>query len=75
MSLKLTREDAQKIWPEPHTMEDLFDIFAAFCSGNIPFLPWCEEELKPESGPIQDDLIKINKKGFLTINSQPKVNG
>jgi methylenetetrahydrofolate reductase (NADPH) len=43
--------------------------------GQIPCLPWCEEELNKETVTIRDPLIKINRLGFLTINSQPRVCG
>jgi len=31
--------------------------------------------LQPETKIIDEQLMKINQKGFLTINSQPAVNG
>ncbi len=31
--------------------------------------------LQLETGPIQAALAKLNRHGFLTINSQPRVNG
>jgi hypothetical protein len=31
--------------------------------------------LQPETKIIDDQLVTINQKGFLTINSQPAVNG
>lgn len=38
-------------------------------------LPWIEGPLQPESSPIADALLRLNRHGFLTINSQPRVNG
>jgi methylenetetrahydrofolate reductase (NADPH) len=41
--------------------------------GNLKRLPWCahlDEETKPMKGP----LSTLNQSGFLTINSQPRVN-
>ena len=39
-------------------------------------LPWSEmDSLQLETGYIKDQLVALNKKGFLTINSQPCVNG
>ena len=38
-------------------------------------MPWCELPLAIESNQISKELIKLNELGFLTINSQPKVNG
>ena len=37
-------------------------------------LPWNEDDLAPETGLLLSNLAEINKKGFLTINSQPNVN-
>jgi len=55
--------------------QDVFNVFAGYCSGQVPVLPWSEAPLMPESMMISDRLININSKGFLTINSQPRVNG
>lgn len=46
-----------------------------YCIGDINALPWCESPLSDESKSIRENLIHINKHGFLTINSQPRVNG
>ncbi|CAN0526165.1 unnamed protein product, partial [Scytosiphon promiscuus] len=32
--------------------------------------PWCEVSLQPESSTIGSELASINRRGFLTINSQ-----
>jgi len=59
----------------PIEFQDIFNVFSNYCSGEIEKLPWCDTPLLPESDSIKENLIKINKQGFLTINSQPKVNG
>lgn len=41
----------------------------------MPVLPWCESSLQSETTTISTDLARINRLGFLTINSQPAVNG
>jgi hypothetical protein len=47
-----------------------------FCQGKLTSSPWSElDGLQPETKIIDDLLVKINQKGFLTINSQPAVNG
>ena len=38
-------------------------------------LPWNDEELALETGPLVEKLASINSQGVLTINSQPNVNG
>ena len=37
-------------------------------------MPWNDEELNPESICIHEELVKVNRLGILTINSQPAVN-
>lgn len=47
-----------------------------FCLGKIRSSPWSElDGLQPETKIINEQLGSINMKGFLTINSQPAVNG
>jgi methylenetetrahydrofolate reductase (NADPH) len=42
----------------------------------VDVLPWSEmDSLQLETGHIKDQLVALNRHGFLTINSQPKVNG
>ena len=36
-------------------------------------MPWNDEQLLPESSVILNELAEINKRGVLTINSQPSV--
>lgn len=60
---------------EPKTPQDVFDVFASYVEGKIPHIPWCETPLQAESFVIQEELAKLNRAGFLTINSQPAVNG
>ena len=65
------------MWGEKLTTEeDIFATFAAYCSGSVALLPWTEMEmLSKESSPISEELVRLNKAGYLTINSQPSVNG
>eukprot|EP00980_Cylindrotheca_fusiformis_P004703 scaffold993_cov110-Cylindrotheca_fusiformis.AAC.13 len=60
---------------EPKVPEDVFEVFAQYVEGKIPHIPWCETSLQPESFFIQQQLAELNRAGFLTINSQPAVNG
>jgi methylenetetrahydrofolate reductase (NADPH) len=55
--------------------KDLYEVFARYVEGGIPHIPWCEMPLQPESFFIQKQLARLNRAGFLTINSQPAVNG
>lgn len=50
--------------------------FKNFCLGKLRSNPWSEiDGLQPETKIIDEQLVNINAKGFLTINSQPAVNG
>jgi len=69
-------EDRKAMLGENPTMlQDVYDVFGDYILGKIPLLPWCEQSLQPESFTIQEELAALNRKGFLTINSQPAVNG
>eukprot|EP01133_Synstelium_polycarpum_P016090 gene16090-19147_t len=61
--------------PEPLCNQDVFDAFASYCSGTTKKLPWNDLPLSTESDEIKEQLVFLNKNGFLTINSQPCVNG
>lgn len=43
--------------------------------GRCSRLPWCEEPLQLETLHLIERLSAINRAGFLTINSQPSLNG
>lgn len=50
--------------------------FKQYCLGQLRSCPWSElDGLQPETRIINEQLGAINLKGFLTINSQPAVNG
>lgn len=54
----------------------LFQLFKNYCLGKLKSNPWSElDGLQPETTIINEHLGNINMKGFLTINSQPAVNG
>ena len=59
----------------PTTPEHIFAVFAAYIEGDVPRLPWCENAIQLETLPLKETLKRINSAGFLTINSQPRVNG
>ncbi len=70
------KEDLLTMWGEaPITPSDVYEVFALYISGKIPIIPWCESTLQAETMPLCEKLSSINRAGFLTINSQPAVNG
>ncbi|KAK6130577.1 hypothetical protein DH2020_035669 [Rehmannia glutinosa] len=64
-------------WVVPlNNVEDIYEKFMKFCLGKLKSSPWSElDGLQPETKIINELLGNINLKGFLTINSQPAVNG
>ncbi|WIA22217.1 hypothetical protein OEZ85_004547 [Tetradesmus obliquus] len=56
--------------------EDVADVFVRYCKGEITMLPWAElEGLHSETSLIKEQLLALNAAGYLTINSQPALNG
>jgi methylenetetrahydrofolate reductase (NADPH) len=51
-------------------------FYKLLCAGDLGMLPWSEMEgFHRETGTIQSQLQQLNTQGYLTINSQPQVNG
>jgi methylenetetrahydrofolate reductase (NADPH) len=75
VSLKQTKEDAVKFWGHPTTFDDISSLFVKFCLNQLTALPWSDQPVLSETTVIQKPLARLNRLGFLTINSQPAVNG
>lgn len=73
--LRGTNEQNIKLWGSPQTLRDVADIFIRFLKKELQSLPWSEDPLNNESLEIRPELIDLNKRGLLTITSQPSVNG
>eukprot|EP01035_Chromulina_nebulosa_P020373 gene20373-26441_t len=72
----VSKEERLAMWGEsPLTLEDVYEVFAKYVEGKIPILPWSESPLQAETIEISSYLANINRRGYLTINSQPAVNG
>lgn len=77
-SNKITGSDMERKaeWGESPVSEDeIHEVFAQYIEEKVSCLPWCEKGLHLETGTMRDRLARINRQGFMTINSQPKVNG
>lgn len=69
------RKEAATRYGELRGFTDVADVFVRFQKGDLKRLPWSEtEELATETAVISAPLSWLNKNGFLTINSQPRVN-
>jgi len=75
ISLKGSPEELNNMWGKPETIDDISLMFARFCKGEVKSTPWSSQKLDPETDIIKQRLAGINMLGYLTINSQPAVNG
>ena len=75
MSRHLQKEEAHKFWNHPTSVADISKLFAEFCLGKVPALPWSDTPPSSETTVISTQLARLNEMGFLTINSQPAVDG
>lgn len=71
----MQKEEALKVWGFPTEFDMFKTVFRDFCLGKVPSLPWSEQGPSSEMKVIAEKLAQINDLGFLTINSQPAVNG
>lgn len=80
---KSPRDQLLKMWGEELSSEEsVFEVFTCYITGNpnrngdrVTCLPWNDDPLAQETNLLKDQLEKFNKRGILTINSQPNVNG
>jgi methylenetetrahydrofolate reductase (NADPH) len=75
VSLHVSVNSAIRLWGSPKSRGEINDIFIKHINGELPAIPWSEEELLPESSSIKEQLIKLNSKSWWTVASQPAVNG
>jgi methylenetetrahydrofolate reductase (NADPH) len=70
-----SNEQNIKLWGEPKSIKDLSNIFIRFLEGKLDKLPWCDAPITEETNVIKPELIDLTQRGFLTINSQPAIDG
>ena len=75
IGLKGTNEKNVKLWGKPESLRDVANLFVRFMEGKLKSLPWSEAPITSESDSIRAELVDLNRRGLLTITSQPSVNG
>ncbi|XP_042201696.1 methylenetetrahydrofolate reductase [Callorhinchus milii] len=76
------KEELLKMWGEELVNEEhVFEVFTAYITGEsnrngtkVTCLPWNDESLAVETNLMKAELQKVNRRGILTINSQPNIN-
>lgn len=70
-----TNEQNRKKWGEPKSIQDVSAVFLKYLHKELDALPWSEAPLSGEADEIIADLVDLNSRGLITINSQPAVGG
>jgi methylenetetrahydrofolate reductase (NADPH) len=73
LAYKRPAKSQLKQWGTPADENGVEQVFVNFIDGKVKMLPWCDQTLTDESTGISRHLRAMNEAGFLTINSQPKV--
>lgn len=63
------------LWGAPQTTAELAQLIISYLKNEIGCLPWSDSPITGETESIKSNLIALNANGFLTVNSQPMVNG
>jgi methylenetetrahydrofolate reductase (NADPH) len=66
--------DRRALWGVPAREQDVWATFGRYVKGEVARLPWSDTPLAAETDRIRSELLRLNQGGFLTINSQPRVN-
>ncbi|CAO1616975.1 unnamed protein product [Jaminaea pallidilutea] len=75
VKLRHSNDEARQLWGEPETLDQVKDLFRRFCAGELKALPWSDSGVAKETTKINHQLATLNSLGYLTINSQPAVDG
>jgi methylenetetrahydrofolate reductase (NADPH) len=75
IGLKGTNEQNIQLWGEPCSVRDVANLFVRYLQRELDVLPWSESPITAEADIIRAELVDLNRRGLLTINSQPAVNG
>lgn len=70
-----SKEERLKLWGTEHdSIQSIGNVFVDYLTGKISKLPWFDKPIEIETSLINQQLTKLNKHAFLTINSQPQMN-
>jgi len=83
MKIDATKDELLDEWGRDLKCEqDVWQMFSCYIAGEknqtdriVRHFPWTDDEISGETKLIQKRLVEYNRKGILTINSQPAVNG
>lgn len=64
---------AYELWGCPQLFAELAQIHVAYLEGRVKALPWCDGPIGADTGVLREQLVRLNQRGFFTLNSQPAV--
>lgn len=64
-----------ELWSTPRTIEDIAKLVIGYLRGDLKCLPWSDTSLNHEVDDILPNLVALNERLIITINSQPQLNG
>ncbi|ANB12460.1 methylenetetrahydrofolate reductase (NAD(P)H) MET12 [Sugiyamaella lignohabitans] len=65
---------ALKLWGYPVDISDINNLFARHIRNELDILPFSDQTLSAETALIQEELLQLINKGYLTVASQPAGN-
>lgn len=74
----LIRQSGKKsleLWSKPSSLQDIAQLVIKYLGRELNCLPWSDIALDHEVDSMLDDLISLNKKLIITVNSQAQLNG
>lgn len=63
-----------ELWGSPQCLKEFTDLVIAYLKGDLKSMPWSDGPIGKDTSIMVEDLINLNRKGFITINSQPPLN-
>lgn len=65
------RRAHSRLWSEAEDWDDLCSLMARWCEGDLALCPTYDGPPDPETTEISEALAEMNRRGFLTLQSQP----
>lgn len=69
--LRQSPKRAWELWGCPQTLGDLCDIIIRYLNNDVKSLPWSDGPIGSDTDVLKSDLIDMNRRGILSLNSQP----
>lgn len=73
--LRGTKKQILATWGTPKSLADITALFIRYLKGELDRLPWSDSPPSAETDIIKEELMDINRRGILTLSSQPAVKG